>query len=209
MQVLIADDHPIARRGLGTIVTQALPVDELHEAGGSADALALARTHRPELIITDMHMPGSLPARELCAQLRALLPSSAIVLVTAFERAAEIRDCLKAGATACLLKDTAAEDLAGSLRAVVRGQVVIDPRIAQQMAVELATTPRSTAMVHLTSREREVLHCLADGRSNRQIAAQLMITEATVKGYVSTLLEKLKAESRLHVVVLASKAGLL
>lgn len=209
MRVLIVDDHPIARRGLATVVSSALHPAAIDEADTPAAALELARDHHPDLVLTDVHMPGSVPARELCAQLRALLPRSPIVLVTAYERGAEIRDCLQAGATGCLLKDTTEIDMAGSLRAIAGGRAVIDPRAAQQMALDLAQGSNSTSPVRLTSREREVLACLAEGRSNRQIADLLIISEATAKGHVSSLLDKLGAVSRLQAVVRAGQAGLL
>jgi DNA-binding NarL/FixJ family response regulator len=209
MRVLIVDDHPIARRGLATVVSSALHPEAIDEADAPAAALALARRHQPNLVLTDMHMPGSVPARELCAQLRAVLPRSPIVLVTAYERGAEIRDCLQAGATGCLLKDASEVDLAGSLRTIVSGRAVIDPRAAQQMALDMAESSISASPVRLTVREREVLSCLAEGRSNRQIADRLIISEATAKGHVSSLLEKLGAASRLQAVVRAGQAGLL
>jgi DNA-binding NarL/FixJ family response regulator len=208
MRALIVDDHPVARRGLATLLRDAVDVDAIDEADSSRRAVELAREHRPALVLTDMHMPDSGPARELCAQLRALLPATAIVVVTAFDRPGEVRDCLEAGATACLLKDTSESDMVAALRSVVAGRVVIDPRVAQQMAVGLAGGGAPGA-VRLTPREREVLGCLAEGRSNRQIAEQLIITEATVKGYVSSLLEKLGASSRLEAVVRAGREGLL
>jgi DNA-binding NarL/FixJ family response regulator len=209
MRALIVDDHPVARRGLATLLRDAVDVEAIDEADSARRAVELAREHRPDLVLTDMHMPGSGPARELCAQLRALLPATAIVVVTAFDRPGEVRDCLEAGATACLLKDTSESDMVAALRSVVAGRVVIDPRVAQQMAVGLAGGGSGARAVRLTAREREVLGCLAEGRSNRQIAEQLIITEATVKGYVSSLLEKLGASSRLEAIVRAGRDGLL
>lgn len=209
MNVLIVDDHPLARRGLAAIVRDAFADAAIHHADGTATALRLATAHRPELVLTDMHMPGSMPTRELCVQLRAALPAAPIVLVTAFDQPVDVRTCLEAGASACLLKDSAEDELVAALRAVVAGQVIIDARVAQVLAVQLAGGGPGNAVVHLTAREREVLECLADGQSNRQISERLIITEATVKGYVSSLLAKLQADSRLQAVVRASKAGLL
>jgi DNA-binding NarL/FixJ family response regulator len=209
MRALIVDDHPIARRGLATLVGDALRTEDIDYAGDAGEALAVAHGRRPDMVLMDMHMPDSLPPRELCAQLRALLPTAPIVLVTAFGQPAEVRDCLQAGASACLLKETSEADMEGSLRAIAQGRIVIDPRVAQQLATHIASEGSRLGSVHLTAREREVLGCLAEGRSNREIAQQLIITEATVKGYVSSLLDKLGASSRLRAVVRAGQLGLL
>ena len=209
MRALIVDDHPIARRGLATVVEDAFRSADVAHAGDAREALRVARQQRPDLVLMDMHIPDSLPPRELCAQLRALLPGTPIVLVTAFGSPAEVRDCLKAGATACLLKDTAEGEMQASLRAIADGRIVIDPRVAQELATHIVSEGSRVGSVHLTSREREVLACLAEGRSNREIAECLVITEATVKGYVSSLLEKLGARSRLRAVVRAGELGLL
>lgn len=209
MRALIADDHPLARRGLALLLREDVGVDEVLEAGGSGEALALARARRPDLVLVDMQMPESLPARELCAHLRALLPDAWLIVVTAFERTGEIRDCLLAGANGCLLKDTAEADLARSLLSVIAGETAIDARVAQRIAAEAVGRAPRHGRPHLTSRERDVLGLLAEGCSNRSIAERLVISETTVKGHVSSLLEKLGASSRLEVVVRASQAGLL
>lgn len=209
MRALIADDHPLARRGLAALLREDVGVEEVLEADGSSGALALARAQRPDLVLLDMHMPGSLPARELCAQLRGLLPDASLIVVTAFDRTSEIRDCLLAGANGCLLKDTAEVDLAQSVLSVIAGETAIDARIAQRIAAEAVGGAPRSGRPHLTSREREVLGLLAEGCSNRRIAERLVISETTVKGHVSSLLEKLGASSRLEVVVRASHAGLL
>jgi len=207
MKALIVDDHPLARRGLSTILREGLRSVEIVEADSSAAALVSAHEHRPELVLMDMHMPESLTGPELCAQLRAILPLAPIIVVTAFDRSGQIRDCLRAGANACLLKDTSEVDLVGSVRAVMEGSTVIDQRIAQELAAEFARGGNDGSY-RLTSREREVLALLADGLSNRQIASRLVISETTTKGHVSALLAKLDVSSRLEAVAKASKAGL-
>ncbi len=209
MKVLIIDDHPVARRGLRMIVSEAF--DEAHcaEAADPATALALAGTLRPDLLLLDMHMPGEFTAPALCGVLRETLPDSKIVIVTAFDSSREIHDCLVAGADGCLLKDTSETDMAAAIRATVTGAPALDPRIAFRLAHDLADEPTRTGAPHLSGREREVLRLLAEGRSNRAIARQLGLSEATVKGHVSRLLDKLNAASRLEAVVLAANTGLI
>ncbi len=209
MKILIADDHPVARRGLRTIVSEAFGETDCAEAANAATALTLAETLRPDLLLLDMHMPGDITAAALCRMMRETLPEAKIVIVTAFDSSREIRDCLVAGADGCLLKDTSETDMAAALRTAVTGMPALDPRIAFQLARDLAAEPTATGAPHLSGREREVLHLLAEGRSNRAIARQLGLSEATVKGHVSRLLDKLSASSRLEAVVRAADTGLL
>jgi len=209
VKVLIADDHPVARRGLQMIVSEAFGEAHCAEAADAATALALAGTLRPDLLLLDMHMPGELTAPALCRMMRQALPHSKIVIVTAFDSSGEIRDCLVAGADGCLLKDTSETDMAAALRATVTGAPAIDPRIAFQLARNLAREPTRAGAPHLSGREQEVLGLLAEGRSNRAIARQLGLSEATVKGHVSRLLDKLNASSRLEAVVRATDTGLI
>ena len=209
MKILIADDHPVARRGLQMIVSEAFGDAQCAEATDAATALALAETLRPDLLLLDMHMPGGLDAPALCRMMREALPDIKIVIVTAFDSTGEIRDCLVAGADGCLLKDTSETDMAAALRTTVTETPALDPRIAFQLARDLASGPALAQAPHLTGREREVLRLLAEGRSNRAIARQLGLSEATVKGHVSRLLDKLNASSRLEAVVRATDTGLI
>jgi two-component system nitrate/nitrite response regulator NarL len=209
VKVLIIDDHPVARRGLRMIVSEAFDDAHCAEATDPATALALAETLCPDLLLLDMHMPGELTAPALCRMMRETLPDSKIVIVTAFDNSGEIRDCLLAGADGCLLKDTSETDMAAAMRATVTGAPTLDARIAFQLARNLVNGPTRAGPPHLSGREREVLRLLAEGRSNRAIARQLGLSEATVKGHVSRLLDKLNASSRLEAVVLATRTGLI
>jgi two-component system nitrate/nitrite response regulator NarL len=207
MKVLLVDDHPVARRGMTVIIRDSLKDSAVIEADNAELAVKLAVTEAPDLILLDARMPDSIPVSELCRLLRAAAPSAKISIVTAFEDASELRDCLSAGATGCLLKDTSEIDLGSALRNLLAGEVVIDPRIADRLARALVQSP-SSRVKPLTSREADVLSLLAQGASNRAIAGTLDLSEATVKGYVTTLFEKLGATSRLEAVIRAYESGL-
>jgi DNA-binding NarL/FixJ family response regulator len=209
VKVLIADDHPVARRGLRVIISEAFGEAQCHDAADAATALALAERLRPDLVLLDMHMPGELTTPALCRMLREALPQSKIVIVTAFDTSGEIRDCLTAGADGCLLKDTSETDMAVALRTATTGAPALDPRIAFQLARDLASEPASTRAPRLSAREKQVLGLLAEGLSNRAIARKLGLSEATVKGHVSRLLDKLNVSSRLEAVVRATGTGLI
>ena len=209
MRILIADDHPIARRGLQMIISEAFGDADCAEAADASTALTLASALRPDLLLVDMHMPGDVAAPALCRMLRAALPHSKIVIVTAFHCEADIRDCLLAGADGCLLKDTSETDMAEALRTTMTGNSALDPRIAYQLARDLASEPADRRVPRLSGREREVLSLLAEGRSNRGIARRLGLSEATVKAHVSHLLDKFDASSRLEAVVRAIALGVI
>jgi DNA-binding NarL/FixJ family response regulator len=209
MKALIVDDHPIARRGLRMVLSEAFGATECAEAADAASALAVAGELRPDLLLLDMHMPGDLAAPALCRRMREVLPDATIVIVTAFERSDDIRACLEAGADGCLLKDSSEVDMAVALRTAVTGGPALDSRIAFRLAREMAGKHNQPSAVHLSGREWQVLHLLAEGCSNRTIARRLELSEATVKGHVSNLLDKLNASSRLQAVVRASEAGLI
>ncbi len=209
MKVLVVDDHPIARRGLQMVVSEAFGVVDCAEADDNAAALTVAAAQRPDLVLLDMHMPGQVAAPVLCAQMRELLPEARIVIVTAFDASGEIRDCLAAGADGCLLKDTSESDMAAALRTVVSGGPVLDAQMAFRLVREMTGKPGQAGPPRLSGREWDVLRLLAEGRSNRAIARRLELSEATVKGHVSSLLDKLNASSRLEAVVRASDAGLI
>jgi DNA-binding NarL/FixJ family response regulator len=208
VRALIVGEHPLERRGLEAILREEVGLTDICQADSAEMGLALAREKRPELAIVDIHLDASIPARELCAQLRAVITQARIVLLSASARVSEIRDCLMAGANGCLLKDTPDRDLAESIRVLLTGKTVIDPSVAQKLACEL-TRNAPEVSVWLSSREREVLDLLADGCANRQIADRLVLSETTVKGYVRRLFEKVSASSRLEVVVHARRIGLL
>jgi len=206
MKVLLVDDHPVARRGLHVVVASNLAECEILEADDETTALRLAHDEHPEMVLLDARMPGSSPPDQLCQQLRELVPNTTIVIVTAFDDVAVIRACLSAGANGCLLKDTSEVDIGAALRALLAGEFVIDPRIATELARESLTAQREPRS--LTNREQDVLALLARGCSNRKIAQQLFLSETTVKGYVTDILQKLDASSRLEAVVHAYELGL-
>ena len=210
LHVLVVDDHPLARQGLRVLVAGQHPDASLLDAANSREALTMAAARAPDLILLDLHMPDSEPPSILCAKLLEVAPRAAIVLVTAFDELDEIKRCLAVGARGCLLKDIDEHGLATAMRRVLAGERVIDPRIGQRLADEYVDAlGAERPAIQLTPRERAVLLLLAEGGSNRTIAADLHLAENTVKGYVAQLREKLGASSRLQIVFYADRRGLL
>ncbi len=210
IKVLIVDDHPLARRGVASLLTEAFGDHVLREAGTTAEAIKVASTFQPQLILLDLRTPEPPGPVSACARLKERNRNGHIGILTAYAEIDLLRQCLAAGADGVLLKDAEPADLVVKLRQLAAGNRVIDSRVAQALAVDLVNTLRGrTEHIVLSPREREVLDLLAEGCSNRQISARLFIAETTVKGYVAALLDKLGVDSRLQAVVRATQRGLL
>lgn len=207
--VLVVDDHPLARQGVRRLLEHASRRFDVLEAADGATALQQVRERRPDLMILDLDLPTPRGTSALCREVTMVSPATRILICTAFADADQICECIAEGARGCILKDAAIGEIATALARIEAGRTVIEPRIAEQLAVRLTRSLRDDDPIRLTRRERAVLRLLGDGLSNRQIADRLVLSEHTVKGYVTSLLHKLGARSRLEVVVLATRAGLL
>lgn len=209
-KVLIVDDHPLARRGVATLVVEAFPHHVIREVGTTGQAIALAAAFQPNLVVLDLRTPELPGAAEACSRLKERNRHCYIVILTGFAELDLIKQCLAAGADGVLLKSTEPAELITRLRHLAAGTRVIDPAVAQLLAVDMVSSLRGESeQIVLSRREREVLNLLAEGCSNRQIGVKLFIAETTVKGYVAGLLDKLQVDSRLQAVVRAAQRGLL
>ncbi len=210
VKVLLVDDHPLARRGVASLVAEAFPVNEIREAGTTGEAITIATAFQPDLVVLDLRTPDPPGAPATCAILKERNSRGRIVILTGHAEIDLIRQCLASGADGVLLKDAEPDDLIMRLRHLAAGTRVIDPRVAEFLAGDLVNALQGrTEQLSLSPRERAVLDLLAEGCSNRQIAARLFIAETTVKGYVAALLEKLGVDSRLQAVIRATQLGLL
>ena len=210
VKVLVVDDHPLARRGVASLLAEAFPSLELREAGTTSEAITTAAGFQPNLVVLDLRMPDPPGPGATCAALKQRNRHGYIVILTAFAEMNLIRQCLSAGADGVLLKDAEPDDLVRRLRHLAAGTREIDPRVAQSLAVDMMSALRGEKQqVMLSPREREVLDLLAEGCSNKQIAGRLFVAETTVKGYVASLLDKLGVDSRLQAVVRAAQRGLI
>ena len=210
VRVLVVDDPPLARRGVGSLLAEAFPDLELREAGTTTEAIKIATSFQPNLVVLDLRTPDPPGPAATCTVLKERNKRGYIVILTAFAEMDLIRQCLAAGADGVLLKDAEPDELIMRLRHLAAGTRVIDPRVAQSLAADMVSTLRGESeQVVLSPREREVLDLLAEGCSNKQIAGRLFIAETTVKGYVAALLDKLGVDSRLQAVVRAAQRGLL
>lgn len=205
IRVAIADDHEIVRRGLRMTILGEEDMELVGEATNGREALLLARAQRPDVLLLDIQMPemDGLAAAE---QIHREQPEVHILILTSFDSDARLYAALKAGVTGYLLKDTPGDGLVAAIRGAAEGTPQLHPEIARKLMGQMPAPV--TPLDELTEREREVLTLLAQGNSNKEIGAQLFLTEATVKGYVSTILGKLHVADRTQAALLAVRYGL-
>jgi len=212
--VLIVDDHALVRQGVRVFLEAQPDMRVVAEADGGAAAVRLAAEYAPDVALMDLIMTGSetapgLDGVEATRRLKQASPRTQVVVLTSYHEDEHIFPALRAGAISYLLKSVKVEDLAEAVRRAARGEAMLHPRVAARVIQELqgrrAEAPNP--FIELTEREMESLKLIAQGLSNAQIAAQLVISENTVKGYVSNILGKLHLADRTQAAVLAWKEG--
>ncbi|MCS7324052.1 MAG: response regulator transcription factor [Anaerolineae bacterium] len=207
--VLIVEDMRLVRTGLRALLELEPSVRVVGEAGDGEEGVQMALRLRPNVILMDIR----LPRMDGIAATRAILeawPQARVLVLTVFEREEYVFQAMRAGAVGYLTKDAPLEELVATIHRVHAGEVFIQPEIASRMLREVATAaPNSRAPFELSEREREVLALIAQGLSNREVAARLHITEGTVKNHVSNILSKLHAENRTQAARIARQHGLI
>jgi two-component system response regulator DevR len=205
IRVLIVDDHELVRAGLRTLLSTDSQIEVLADAATGVEAIALARERQPDVVLLDAHLPD-ISGPDVCRRLRAAAPAAAVAMLTTFSDDELVRNCVRAGVQGYLLKDIAQLNLARSIKALAAGEMVFDPKVAPHMLT--AANPRAAHEDGpLSARQREVLRLVADGLSNREIAACTHLSEPTIKGYVEEILQQLGARNRVHAAILATRHG--
>ncbi len=207
IRVLLADDHPVVRRGLRSFLDLQDDVDVVGEAGDGDEALRMIAELAPDVVLLDIEMPGR-SGLEVLRELAAAGSDTRVVVLTSFTGEDQVLPAVEAGAAGYLLKDVHPFDLRDAIRRVHGGEEVLAPSVAGQVMRGYRRSRQAGALDRLTSRELDVLRLIAAGRSNRQIGRKLGITEKTVKTHVSNLLAKLGVEDRTQAAVLAVREGL-
>jgi RNA polymerase sigma factor (sigma-70 family) len=213
LRVLIADDQQLVRAGFRMILATQAGIDVVGEAGTGAEAIALARTTRPDVILMDIRMPdtdGIAATREILADAGEDPPR--VLILTTFDLDEYVYDALRAGASGFLLKDVPPEQLVAGIRLVCNGEALLAPSITRRLIEEFTSSQRAAkappaALETLSPREAEVFRLIARGHSNQEIARRLIVSETTVKTHVTRILAKLDLRDRVQVVVLAYEAG--
>jgi DNA-binding NarL/FixJ family response regulator len=204
VRVLLVDDHPIVRAGLRALFADGTAIEIVGEAASGEEAVALSRHLHPDVVLCDLSLGAGMGGIPTTAALRGLPAPPAVLILTTFDRDAEMVAAIEAGAAGYLLKDVAPETIVSAVRRAAAGELVLTPELNRRV-VQGLRAPR----VRLTDRESEVLRMLDTGASNREIAKELFITEATVKTHLVHVFEKLGVDSRARALAAAREKGLL
>jgi DNA-binding NarL/FixJ family response regulator len=211
---MIVDDQELFRRGLAMLLAAEDDIDLVGEAADGHEATALAAAVAPDVILMDVRMPQQ-SGIEACIEIKSVVPSAKIVMLTMSDEEADLYDAIRNGASGYLLKDASIDQVAEAVRVVAEGQSLISPSMAVKLLEEFKAISRSDGgkddalNPRLTPRELEVLNLVAHGLANRDIAKELFISENTVKNHVRNILEKLQLHSRMEAVMYAVREKLL
>ncbi|MFE2171045.1 response regulator [Streptomyces sp. NPDC059447] len=208
VRILLVDDHQVVRRGLRTFLEVQEDIEVVGEASDGEEGIARAEELRPHVILMDVKMPGT-DGIEALRRLRALANPARVLIVTSFTEQRTAIPALRAGAAGYVYKDIDPDALAAAIRSVHAGHVVLQQEVAEALLSQEEQNPPGTGRPgSLTDREREVLGLIADGRSNREIARALVLSEKTVKTHVSNILMKLDLADRTQAALWAVRHGL-
>lgn len=217
IRVLLVDDQSLFREGLNTLLSLSEDIDVVGEANNGQEALAQTAALRPHVVLMDLRMPV-LDGAAATRQLREQFPAVRVIVLTTFDDDEHIFEGLRAGAAGYLLKDVSSEKLVEAIRITARGDSFLQPSVTAKVIAgltrtgtpEKAQTPNAQSLAEpLSEREREILAVLSEGASNKEIAAQLFITEGTVKNHITNILGKLGVRDRTQAALKARELNLI
>lgn len=208
ISILLVDDHAMVRQGVKAFLVTQPDLSVVGEASSGEEAIKLAAQFIPDVILMDLIMPN-MDGVEATRRVKQVSPRSQIVVLTSYHEDEHIFPALKAGALSYVLKDVSAEELAAAVRKAAVGEAVLHPRVAARVIKELQgkREDNPNPFTELSERELEVLKLIADGMSNAEMAAKLVLSEKTIKGHVSNILSKLHLADRTQAAVYAWREG--
>ncbi len=207
-KVAFVDDHPVLLKGMAAVFSSERGLEVVAEGASADEALEIVKTHKPDVLITDLSMPGDVFG--MISQVSRTFSDTHVIVFTAFSSADSVLKALDAGATGFVLKGGRVEEVMEAVDTVMRGELYITKQYAGQVLSGLRNKEaraRLSSAIRLSVREKQIIGHLMQARTNREIASELLISEKTVKYYMSSLMTKLNARNRLEVVFAAQKNG--
>jgi DNA-binding NarL/FixJ family response regulator len=207
LRLLVVDDHEVVRQGLVALLDRRDEFQVVAEAGTAAEAVEMARRFQPELIIMDVRLPDG-SGIEACREIRAEFPQTRVVMLTSYPDEEAVLSAIVAGASGYLLKQVRARDLVSALEAVGRGESLLDPAVTEKVLERvrrIAAGGEVDELAALTAQERKILMLVAEGKTNKEIAGEVFLSDKTVKNYVSSILSKLNLERRAQAAAFVAK----
>jgi len=207
LRLLVVDDHEIVRQGLVALLDRRPGFEVVAQAGSVAESIDQARLHEPDIVVMDVRLPDG-SGVEACRAIRAELPATRVIMLTSFPDDEAVLSAIVAGASGYLLKQIRARDLVAALQAVGRGESLLDPAVTERVldrVRRIASGESSDELSVLTPQERKILMLVAEGKTNKEIAADVFLSDKTVKNYVSSILSKLNLERRAQAAAFVAK----
>jgi two-component system, NarL family, response regulator DevR len=206
LRILVVDDHEVVRQGLVSLLDRRAGFDVVAQAGSVAEAIAQAARFEPDLVIMDVRLPDG-SGIEACREIRAARPQTRVVMLTSYPDEEAVLSAIIAGASGYLLKQIRGRDLVSALEAVGRGESLLDSAVTEKVLerVRRLATGASDELSDLTSQERKILLLVAEGQTNKEIAAEVFLSDKTVKNYVSSILSKLNLQRRTQAAAFMAK----
>src|SRR6188508_3149771 len=207
LTLLVVDDHEVVRQGLAAMLDRRPGFQVVAEAGTVAESLEMARRFQPDLVVMDVRLPDG-SGIEACREIRAEFPATRVVMLTSYPDEEAVIAAIVAGASGYLLKQVRARDLVAALEAVGRGESLLDPAVTEKVLERvrrIATGGANDELAQLTSQEQKILLLVAEGKTNKEIAAEVFLSDKTVKNYVSSILSKLNLQRRAQAAAYVAK----
>jgi DNA-binding NarL/FixJ family response regulator len=207
LRLLVVDDHEVVREGLVALLSRREEFQVVAEAGTVAEALGAVRRFVPDLVIMDVRLPDG-SGIEACREIRAELPAIRVVMLTSYPDEEAVLSAILAGASGYLLKQIRGRDLVTALEAVGRGDSLLDPAVTERVLERvrrIANGDEKDELSELTAQERKILRLVAEGKTNKEIATEVFLSDKTVKNYVSSILSKLNLQRRAQAAAFVAK----
>ena len=207
LRLLVVDDHEVVRQGLVALIDRREKFQVVAEAGTVEEALDAARRFQPDLVIMDVRLPDG-SGIEACREIRAELPATRVVMLTSYPDEEAVLSAIIAGASGYLLKQIRARDLVNALEAVGRGESLLDPAVTEKVLERvrrIASGTYTDELAQLTAQEQKILQLVAEGKTNKEIASEVFLSDKTVKNYVSSILSKLNLERRAQAAAFVAR----